>query len=199
MTPFERLSAVAAPLPTNDVDTDVIYPGRFLSTVKRTGLGPLLFHGLRYDDAGHERGDFVLNRPPYRDAGILVTGQNFGCGSSREHAPWALLDFGIRCVIAPSFADIFAGNCTKNGILLVTLDEAALAAVMGDAEQGAALTVDLTTQTITRPDGETLPFTVNPDVRDTLLAGVDEITETMNQIAEIWAFEHAHQQRIPWL
>ncbi len=199
MTPFTTITAVAAPLATNDVDTDVIYPGRFLSTIKRMGLGPLLFHGLRYDTEGEEVPGFVLNRPPYREAGILVTGQNFGCGSSREHAPWALLDFGIRCIIAPSFADIFAGNCVKNGILLVTLDEATMATLMEDADQGERLTVDLESQTITRPAGEIIPFEVAPEARETLLAGTDEISETMSQIGAIRSFEEAHRQRCPWL
>src|SRR6201996_2248442 len=155
MDSFKKLDGIAAPLNMINVDTDMIIPKQFLKTIHRTGLGKALFDEMRYRADGSENPDFVLNKPAYRKASILIAGENFGCGSSREHAPWALLDFGIRCVIAPSFADIFYNNCSKNGILPITLPAETVAELTKDAENGsnAVLTVDLETQTITRPDG----------------------------------------------
>ena len=199
MSSFTRLRAVAAPMPTNHVDTDVIYPGRFLSTIKRRGLGHLLFHGLRYDQEGNERPEFILNQPPYRNAGILVAGDNFGCGSSREHAPWALLGFGISCIISTSFADIFSGNCVKNGILCVVLDAHTVHLLMADAEHGAELDVDLEAQTIIRPDGEVIKFTISSEVREKLLSGVDEIDQTLLNEDAIASFETQRALQFPWL
>jgi len=199
MIRFTRMQSIAAPLPTNDVDTDVIFPGRFLSTIQRTGLSPYLFCGLRYDDNGEERPEFVLNQPPYRQAGILVTGENFGCGSSREHAPWALLDFGIRCIISTSFADIFSGNCVKNGILCITLDSETVGCLMEDAKKAQELTVDLQTQCITRATGERILFSILPDAREKLLSGTDEIDRTLQSQEAIGAFELRRANAFPWL
>ncbi|MBJ93966.1 MAG: 3-isopropylmalate dehydratase small subunit [Rickettsiales bacterium] len=199
MERFNTLEAVAAPLPTNHIDTDVIYPGRFLSTVQRSGLGPLLFHGLRFDERGQERPDFVLNRPAYRQAGILVTGENFGCGSSREHAPWALFDFGIRCILSTGFADIFAGNCVGNGILCVTLPPAKIARLMQDAEQALMLKVNLQEQVIERPCGEVVPFGVPAAIRKRLLSGMDEISMTLQWSKRIDDHERQLTRTLPWL
>jgi 3-isopropylmalate/(R)-2-methylmalate dehydratase small subunit len=201
MQSFTRLTAVAAPLPMINVDTDMIIPKQFLKTIKRSGLGESLFFEMRYDDGGREKPDFVLNRTPYRDARILVAGDNFGCGSSREHAPWALLDFGIRCVIAPSFADIFYNNCFKNGILPIVLPREQVEALMALAsrEGGATLTVDLERQEITAPNGETMPFDVDPFRKDCLLGGLDEIGLTLQKAPAIAAFEERHKASQPWL
>ena len=199
MKSFTEICKVAAPMPTNHVDTDVIYPGRFLSTIKRQGLGHLLFHGLRYDDKGNEQPEFILNQKPYRNAGILVTGENFGCGSSREHAPWALLGFGITCIISTSFADIFSGNCVKNGILCVVLDSKTVNLLMNDAFNAAELTVNLETQTITRPHGEIINFSISPEAREKLLTGLDEIDQTLLKQSEIAAFESKRAVKFPWL
>jgi len=196
---FTRLEGVAAPFPKNHVDTDVIYPGRFLSTIRRTGLGHLLFHGLRYHPDGTERADFVLNQPPYRQARILVAGDNFGCGSSREHAPWALMGFGIRCILSTSFADIFAGNCIKNGILCIAIDTDRLALLMADAEAGLELCVDLGARQITRSSGEVLDFDVPDEVRKKLINGTDEVLETLEQAAAIDDFESRIAQTQPWI
>jgi 3-isopropylmalate/(R)-2-methylmalate dehydratase small subunit len=200
MQAFTVLTAVAAPLPVADVDTDKIIPARFLKTIKRTGLGKHLFAPLRYDDAGAERPEFVLNQPAYRDAQILVAGENFGCGSSREHAPWALLDFGIRCVIAPSFADIFHSNCFKNGVLPVRLPQEVCDALTEDARLGgnARLTVDLERQVVIRPNGEEIAFQVDAFRRHSLLNGLDDIGQTLGHVAAIDAFEAARAER-PWL
>ncbi len=191
MDKFTSLTGTAAPLHLSNVDTDKIIPARFLKTIKRSGLGVHLFASLRYTDDGAENPDFVLNQPKYRRAEILIAGENFGCGSSREHAPWALLDFGIRCVIAPSFADIFFNNCFKNGILPIPLPEAICADLMSDAELGpnARLTIDLDAQTITRPDGSTIPFTVDPFRKHCLLNGLDDIGLTLEHAAAIDAYE----------
>src|SRR5512146_1568351 len=164
MQPFKKLSGVAAPLNMINVDTDMIIPKQFLKTIKRTGLGSALFHEMRTREDGSEKPDFVLNKPAYKKAQILVTGANFGCGSSREHAPWALLDFGIRCVISTSFADIFYNNCFKNGILPIVVSAEDLRELMDDAERGAnaTLTVDLQSQTIKGPDGGTITFEIDP-------------------------------------
>jgi 3-isopropylmalate/(R)-2-methylmalate dehydratase small subunit len=191
MEKFDRLTGVAAPLSMANVDTDKIIPARFLKTIKRSGLGQHLFAGLRYADDGAENPDFVLNQPKYRHAEILVAGENFGCGSSREHAPGALLDFGIRCVIAPSFADIFHGNCFKNGILPIVLPHEICEQLMADAALGtnARITIDLENQTIIRPDGETIHFEVDLFRKHCLLNGLDDIGLTLEHAAAIDAFE----------
>ena len=183
------------------VDTDMIIPKQFLKTIERTGLGANLFDEMRFDREGNELPEFVLNRPAYRDAEILVAGENFGCGSSREHAPWALLDFGIRCVIAPSFADIFFNNCFKNGILPVALPQDAVDALMEDAEQGAnaRMTVDLEAQTVTASDGETYSFDVDPFSKRCLLEGLDDIGLTMERVSDIDAFEEKARALRPWM
>jgi 3-isopropylmalate/(R)-2-methylmalate dehydratase small subunit len=201
MDKFTKLTGVAAPLPMINVDTDKIIPARFLKTIKRTGLGPSLFEAIRYKKDGSEDPDFVLNKPAYRKAQILVTGTNFGCGSSREHAVWALLDFGIRCVIAPEFADIFHNNAPKNGILCIKLPQNVVDELMKDAEKGAnaRLTVDLDAQTITRPNGEAVPFKVDPFVRHCLLNGLDDIGLTLEKSAEIKSFEETQKSKTPWL
>jgi 3-isopropylmalate/(R)-2-methylmalate dehydratase small subunit len=201
MQPFTQLTGVAAPLEMINVDTDMIIPKTFLKTTRRTGLGRHLFEEMRYTPDGAEVPDFVLNRPAYRKAGILIAGENFGCGSSREHAPWALLDFGIRCVIAPSFADIFHTNCFKNGILPIALPKDEVDRLMADARQGAnaTLTVDLARQEITRPDGERIAFAVDPFRRHCLLNGLDDIGVTLQQAAAIEGYEAAVARDRPWL
>lgn len=201
MERFTRLTGVAAPLPMMNVDTDMIIPKQHLKTIQRTGLGRALFDEMRFRDDGSENPDFVLNRPAYRNAEILVAGENFGCGSSREHAPWALLDFGIRCVIAPSFADIFYGNCFKNGILPVVLPPEQVEAVMADAERGAnaRVTVDLEAQTVTLSDGTAFPFEVDPHQRRCLLEGLDDIGLTLERASAIDAFEAQAAQARPWV
>jgi 3-isopropylmalate/(R)-2-methylmalate dehydratase small subunit len=201
MQPFTELTAIAAPLPLANVDTDKIIPARFLKTIKRSGLGKSLFAGLRYDDEGKERPDFVLNQEPFRGAQILVAHENFGCGSSREHAPWALLDFGLRCVIAPSFADIFHGNCFKNGILPIVLPRSVCDQLMEDARLGAnaRITVDLGRKLVVRPNGEEIPFSVDPFRRHMLLHGLDEIGQTMQRTAAIDSYETARTSAKPWL
>ncbi|MCE2481512.1 MAG: 3-isopropylmalate dehydratase small subunit [Alphaproteobacteria bacterium] len=201
MEKFTTLTGIAAPLPMVNVDTDQIIPKQFLKTIKRTGLGRHLFAPMRYDAEGAENPDFVLNREPYRDAGIIVAGANFGCGSSREHAPWALLDFGVRCVIAPSFADIFFNNCFKNGILAIALDAAVVERLLDAIGDGAhaTLTVDLDKQAITAPDGGVLRFEVDAFRKHCLLNGLDEIGLTLQQEDEIAAFEAAQREVQPWL
>ncbi|MFO7854622.1 MAG: 3-isopropylmalate dehydratase small subunit [Paracoccaceae bacterium] len=201
MEKFETLTGVAAPMPQINVDTDMIIPKQFLKTIKRTGLGKNLFDEMRYDETGDEKPDFVLNRPAYRDAKILVTGANFGCGSSREHAPWAIADFGIRCVIAPSFADIFFNNCFKNGILPIALPQEEVDKLMADAENGAnaTLTVDLEAQTITRPDGSTVAFDVDPFRKRCLLEGLDDVGLTLEKADAIAAYETRMAAERPWL
>jgi 3-isopropylmalate/(R)-2-methylmalate dehydratase small subunit len=189
--PFTALTAFAAPLPAENVDTDAIVPARFMKTLTRSGLGAHLFHDLRYEAAGAERPDFVLNRLPYRNAAMLVAYENFGCGSSREHAPWALLDFGIRCVIAPSFGDIFAGNCLKNGILPVRLGRAACKELMRDAEAGALITVDLEAEVVAGSNGR-WTFATDPFRRELLLRGDDDIDVTLRYRALIDAYEARH-------
>jgi 3-isopropylmalate/(R)-2-methylmalate dehydratase small subunit len=194
MDAFTTLTGVAAPLPLANVDTDKIIPARFLKTIKRTGLGVHLFDTLRYDATGAERPDFVLNQPAYRHAEILVAHENFGCGSSREHAPWALLDFGIRCVIAPDFADIFHGNCFKNGILPIRLPREVCDALMDDAKLGgnARVTVDLQRQVVVRPSGEEIPFEIDEFRKHLLLNGLDDIGQTLQRAPAIDTYE-AHQ------
>ena len=201
MEKFTTLTGVAAPLPMVNVDTDAIIPKQYLKTIKRTGLSAGLFHEMRTDRNGVVTGDFVLDKPAYRDAKVLVAGDNFGCGSSREHAPWALLDAGIRCVISTSFADIFFNNCFKNGILPVTLPQADVDALMADAEMGAnaTVTVDLEAQTITRPNGETVAFEVEPFRKHCLLNGLDDIGLTLQKAASIDSFEAAAASDRPWM
>ena len=201
MTPFRKLTGIAAPLRMINVDTDRIIPKQFLKTIRRTGLGANLFNDMRFAPDGAEIADFVLNRAPWRDAEILIAGENFGCGSSREHAPWALLDFGIRCVIAPSFGDIFYNNCFKNGILPVTLPDAAVAALMDQAEQGsnARFAVDLEAREVVPPDGAAIGFEIDPFRRHCLLEGLDDIGLTLEKAAAIDAFEAARRIDRPWL
>ena len=196
---FTCVEGVAAPFPKNHVDTDVIYPGRFLSTIRRTGLGHLLFHGLRYDEDGDERPEFILNCAPYREAKILVTGDNFGCGSSREHAPWALFGFGIRCIISTSFADIFYGNCIKNGILCVSLDAGTVSSLMQDALAGLQMNVNLLNRRIVRASGEYIDFQVPNEVRDKLLNGTDDVRVTLEKSLAIEQFESRLQGTHPWV
>ena len=201
MDKFTQLTGIAAPLPLINVDTDMIIPKQFLKTIKRSGLGKNLFDEMRYDDAGNELPDFVLNKPAYRNAEILVAGENFGCGSSREHAPWALLDFGIRCVIAPSYADIFFNNCFKNGILPIVLPQEEVDLLMKDAEKGenARITVDLEAQTVTSSDGAVLMFEVDPFRKHCLLNGLDDIGLTFEKIGAIESFEAKAAQERPWV
>ncbi len=201
MQAFTTLTAIAAPLPMANVDTDKIIPARFLKTIKRTGLGVHLFDTLRYDAEGAERPEFVLNREPYRHAEILVAHENFGCGSSREHAPWALLDFGIRCVIAPDFADIFNNNSFKNGILPVRLPREVCDALMQDAALGgnARITVDLQRQVVVRPNGEEIAFAVDPFRRGLLLEGLDDIGQTLQRVTAIDAYEARLAREHDWM
>mgnify|MGYP000933767306 CR=1 FL=1 len=201
MTPFTTLTGIAAPMPLVNIDTDMIIPKQFLKTIKRTGLGVNLFDEMRYTQDGQEIPDFVLNQPPYRNAEIIVAGDNFGCGSSREHAPWALLDFGIRCVISTSFADIFYNNCFKNGILPVVLPEAAVAQLMDDARNGAnaRITVDLGAQTVTGADGTSFGFDIDPFKKHCLMNGLDDIGLTMEKVDRIDAFEAEAAQARPWV
>ncbi len=201
MEKFTTLDGVAAPFPMIDCDTDRIIPARFLKTIKRTGLGKNLFNDIRYGEDGSEIPEFVLNKPAYRDAKLLVAGENFGCGSSREHAPWALADFGIRCVIAPAFADIFYNNSFKNGMLLVTLPQETVDKLMKDAENGenARLSVDLEKQRITRPDGEVIDFEIDAFRKHCLLNGLDDIGLTMQKEDKIAAFEGGAKVSQPWL
>ncbi|MEQ8966292.1 MAG: 3-isopropylmalate dehydratase small subunit [Azospirillaceae bacterium] len=200
MQPFTTLTAVAAPLNMANVDTDMIIPKQFLKTIERTGLSKGLFYELRFDEKG-EPTDFVLDRPAYKGAQILVTGSNFGCGSSREHAPWALLDAGIRCIIAPSFADIFYNNCFKNGILPVALPLDQVEGLLADAEKGAnaTLTVDLEAQEIRRPDGGTIAFEIDPFRKKCLLEGLDDIGLTLEKADAIAAYESSAKAERPWL
>ncbi len=201
MQKFTKLTSVAAPLPIINIDTDMIIPKDYLKTIKRTGLGRGLFAEMRFGEDGTENPGFVLNQPAYRKAEILVAGDNFGCGSSREHAPWALLDFGIKCVISTSFADIFYNNCFKNGILPVKVSEDELEKLMDDARRGsnATLTVDLETQTIIGPDGGVIHFDIDPDRRHRLLNGIDDIGETLQKAADIDRFESKLKDTRPWV
>lgn len=200
MDKFTKLTSVAAPLPIINVDTDMIIPARFLKTIKRTGLGTDLFSTLRFNEDGSEREDFVLNKPAYRNAEVLIAGENFGCGSSREHAPWALMDFGIKCVIAPSFADIFFSNSSKNGILLITLPQEQIDKLMEDASHGAnaTVTVDLEAEEITGPDGEVIKFEVEAFKKHCLLNGLDDIGLTMQKDDKINDFEARQKAAQPW-
>ena len=202
MQPFTTLTGIAAPMPMLNVDTDKIIPAHWLKTIKRTGLGVGLFESMRYDADGKERPDFVLNQERYRHASILLTGDNFGCGSSREHAPWALLDYGIRCVIAPGFADIFYNNCFKNGILPLVLPQEQIDLLVKEAESAPnpTFTVDLVAMEIRRPLGnEPIPFTLDEANRDKLLQGLDEVGETLAKAKVIDGFEAKQKLGQPWL
>ena len=199
MQKFTKLSAIAAPMEMPNVDTDMIIPAVFLKTIKRSGLGKSLFQNMRYNADGSEKPEFVLNQPQYREAKILVAGDNFGCGSSREHAPWALADFGISCVISTSFADIFFNNSAKNGILLIKVTPQQLETLMKDAKQAATLTVDLTDQVIKRPDGSTIKFEVEPHRKHNLLNGLDDIGLTMQHDDAIASYETQIKNDRPWV
>ena len=200
MEKFEKLAGVAAPMPLVNIDTDMIIPKVFLKTIKRSGLGVNLFDEMRYDREGNEKPDFVLNKTQYREAKILVAGGNFGCGSSREHAPWAIADFGIKCVVSTSFADIFYNNCFKNGILPVVLPQDQVDILMKDAEKGAnsIIEVDLENQTIVSSDGEVFSFEVDPFKKHCLLNGLDDIGLTMEKEDQITAYESKAAQMFPW-
>jgi len=201
MQSFTTLTGVAAPFPLINVDTDMIIPKQFLKTIKRTGLGKALFHELRFDEKGQEKPEFVLNKPAYRKAQILVVGDNFGCGSSREHAPWALLDFGIRCVISTSFADIFYNNCFKNGILPIVVSPENLKKLMDDAERGAnaTISIDLAAQEIRGPDGGMIHFDIDSFRKHCLMNGLDDIGLTLEKQSDIDKFERSQAERRPWL
>ena len=201
MQKFDKLSGVAAPLNILNIDTDMIIPKQFLKTIKRSGLGVNLFSEMRYTDGGGENAEFVLNKPAYRNTEILVAGDNFGCGSSREHAPWALLDFGIRCVISTSFADIFYNNCFKNGILPIKVSADERDALLADAadSENPELTIDLVNQTISRPNGVAISFEIDPFRKQCLLHGLDDIGLTMEKEASISTFEDSRKADMPWL
>jgi 3-isopropylmalate/(R)-2-methylmalate dehydratase small subunit len=199
MDKFTNLTGTAVPMPLTNIDTDMMVPKQFLKTIKRTGMGKIMFFDARYNEDGSEIPEFVLNQAQYRDAKIIVAGDNFGCGSSREHAPWALLDFGVRCLISTSFADIFSNNCSKNGILLITLPKDVVDDLMQDANQAATLTVDLETQTITRPDGRTVSFETDDSRRHNLLNGIDDIAVTMKQEKAIDRHEARQRTDWPWI
>ena len=201
MEKFEKMTAVAAPMPLINIDTDMIIPKHFLKTITRSGLGVSAFHEMRYQMDGTENPDFILNQEAYRDANILVAGDNFGCGSSREHAPWALLDFGIRCVISTSFADIFYNNCFKNGILPIVVEEDELKLLMQDAEKGsnARMIVDLENQQIETSDGEIMKFDIDQHQKHCLINGLDDIGLTMEKVKSIDTFEAKMAQNVPWV
>lgn len=199
MEPFNHLDGRAAPLPIPNLDTDQIIPKQFLKTVEREGLGKGLFYDLRIDDQGREKSDFVLNRPAYAGSSILIAGENFGCGSSREHAPWALLDFGVRCVIASSFADIFYNNCFQNGLLPLTLPEAQVRALMDEAKGGNHMfSVDLESQTVVAPSGAKFSFEIDAGRKEKLLKGLDAVGETLQHRADIDVFEERRRLTQPW-
>jgi len=201
MHKFTTLTGIAAPLPMMNIDTDKMIPKQYLTTITRAGLGKGLFDELRYRMDRSEDPEFILNREPYRQACILVTGENFGCGSSREHAPWALLDFGIRCVVAPSFADIFYNNCTKNGILLIELPQREVDTLTEDATNATnpVLSIDLPEQTIGRPNGIALRFEIDAARKARLLEGLDDIGQTLKHLNKIRAYEEQRQKEQPWL
>ena len=201
MEKFKNLTAVAAPLPDINIDTDKIIPKQYLKTIQRTGLGKGLFSELRYNDDGSENKEFVLNKSQYRNAKILIAGDNFGCGSSREHAPWALLDYGIKVVISTSFADIFYNNCFKNGMLPIVLDEKEVSLLMEETERGsnATLTVDLESQEITTSDGNVINFKIDKFLKHCLLNGLDDIALTLEKDKDIKNFEDDVKSQRPWL
>ena len=201
MKKFNSLTGVAAPLPMINIDTDKIIPKQYLKTIERSGLGKGLFDEMRYRPDGSENPDFVLNQPAWRQAKILIAGENFGCGSSREHAPWALLDYGISCIISSSFADIFYNNCFKNGVLPITLDPETVETLMDDARNGAnaIFTIDLESQTISRPDGKAVPFEIDPFRKKCLIEGLDDIGLTLEKKASIDGYEARQRLSQPWL
>ena len=201
MEKFEKLTAIAAPMPLINIDTDMIIPKQFLKTIKRSGLGVSAFHEMRYHLDGSDNPDFILNKEAYQGVNILVAGDNFGCGSSREHAPWALLDFGIRCVISTSFADIFYNNCFKNGILPVIVTEDELLLLMKDAEKGsnARMVIDLEKQHIQTSDGEVINFDLDQHRKHCLINGLDDIGLTLEKVTSIDAFETQMAQSTPWV
>ena len=201
MDKFTTVISVAAPLPLINIDTDMIIPKQFLKTIKRSGLGKNLFDEMRYNQSGDEIDDFVLNQEKYKNTNILVAGDNFGCGSSREHAPWALLDFGIKVIISTSFADIFFNNCFKNGILPIILPKEERDLLMDDAHKGSnsVLTINLENQEITRPDGSIIKFEVDKFKKKCLLDGLDDIELTMKKFEKIKSFENSYFQKFPWI
>jgi 3-isopropylmalate dehydratase small subunit len=200
MDPFVRLDGRAAPLDMANVDTDQIIPKQFLKTVEREGLGKGLFFDFRFDQAGNRIDDFVLNRPEYQGASVLIAGDNFGCGSSREHAPWALMDFGFKAIIAPSYADIFSNNCVSNGLLPVALPQAQVDELMEEALGGNHLfTVDLAEQVVISPSGKRFSFEIDPVRKEKLMKGLDAIGETLQRGVDIDAYEHRHAVQQPWL
>ena len=199
MEPFEVLKGIAAPLPMINVDTDMIIPKQFLKTIKRSGLGKNLFHELRFDMQGNVKNDFVLNWDPYKQASILITGDNFGCGSSREHAPWSLLDFGFKCIIAPSFADIFYNNCFKNGILPVRLGQEKIDILMSQANDKMQLTINLDQQIIISEDQSSIKFDIDPFRKKCLLEGLDDIALTLQKKDKISQFEESIKTTYPWI
>jgi 3-isopropylmalate/(R)-2-methylmalate dehydratase small subunit len=199
MEPFEVLKGIAAPLPMINVDTDMIIPKQFLKTIKRSGLGKNLFHELRFDMQGNVKNDFVLNWDPYKQASILITGDNFGCGSSREHAPWSLLDFGFKCIIAPSFADIFYNNCFKNGILPVRLGQEKIDILMSQANDKMQLTINLDQQIIISEDQSSIKFDIDPFRKKCLLEGLDDIALTLQKKEKISQFEESIKTTYPWI
>lgn len=202
MEKFSIIKSIPTPLPMMNIDTDMIIPKQFLKTIKRSGLGKNLFHELRYDPQGNLRNDFVLNWDPYRSSSILITGENFGCGSSREHAPWSLLDFGFKCIIAPSFADIFYNNCFKNGILPIILDEETVAKLQDTAENSLNFNIDLEKQCITfieNNEQKEISFDIDPAKKNSLLEGLDDIGLTLNKSNTITDFEGIQEKRTPWL
>ena len=201
MEKFTTLTGIAASLPMINVDTDMIIPKQYLKTIKRTGLGKGLFAELRYDEEGKHKPDFVLHKAPYHQATILIAGENFGCGSSREHAPWALLDFGIRCIIAPSFADIFYNNCFKNGILPITLSQSEIDKLIDDASRGenATITIDLPNQEIRGRDGGVIQFEIDSFLKCCLMEGLDDIGLTLEKAEHIEIFETESRARRPWV
>tara|TARA_Y100000813_G_scaffold198161_1_gene185285 strand:- start:351 stop:956 length:606 start_codon:yes stop_codon:yes gene_type:complete len=196
---FKKLSGIVAPLPMINVDTDMIIPKQFLKTIKRSGLGKNLFHELRYDPNGNLRNDFVLNWDPFKDAKILITGENFGCGSSREHAPWSLLDFGIKCIIAPSFADIFFNNCFKNGILPIKLEQNKVDILLSKANKKETLVIDLENQSIIQENGEFYKFDVDKFRKKCLLEGLDDIALTLEKSKNINEYEDKIRNLTPWI
>lgn len=201
MDKFTTLTGVAAPMDIRNIDTDMLIPKQYLKTIKRTGLGSALFSEMRYNEDGTENPDFVLNKPAYRDAKIIIAGENFGCGSSREHAPWALLDFGVKCVVSTSFADIFYNNCFKNGILPIVLPQEDVDKLMDDADRGsnAVVTVDLEAQEISGPDGGKISFDIDPFRKHCLLNGLDDIDLSLEKVAKIDAYEAKVNQERPWV
>jgi len=200
MSDFDRIEGIAAPLPIANLDTDQLIPKQFLKTVERKGLAKGLFYDFRFDGEGNEIADFVLNRPEYKGAGVLVAGDNFGCGSSREHAPWALMDFGIRCVVSTSFADIFYNNCFQNGLLPVVLKADEVEALMGEAKGGNhVMSVDLESQTVTAPSGKVFHFEIDPVRKEKMLKGLDAIGETLQHAGDIDVYESKRALDRPWL